>query len=58
MEPIRFADILFVFLTLVITLTILWFVNKARSKSKLATEASQAKSNETVTSAKKDAEQQ
>lgn len=34
MEPIRFADILFVFVTLVITFTILWMVNKAKTKSK------------------------
>ena len=33
MEPIRFADILFVFLTLVITFIILWLVNKARKKA-------------------------
>lgn len=38
MEPIRFADILFIFLTLVITFTILWFVNKARRKPEQATE--------------------
>lgn len=48
MEPIRFADILFVFLTLVITFTILWLVNKARSKSKISTEDSQFESRETV----------
>ncbi len=32
MEPFRFADFLFIFLTLVITCTILWFVNKAKAK--------------------------
>jgi len=32
MEPIRFADIFFVFLTLVITFSILWMVNRARHK--------------------------
>ena len=38
MEPIRFADVLFVFLTLVITFAILWFVNKAKKKSKITTD--------------------
>jgi len=32
MKPFSFADILFIFLTLVITITILWFVNKAKRK--------------------------
>ncbi len=41
MEPIRFADILFVFLTLVITFAILWQVNKSKNKSKMATEDKQ-----------------
>ncbi len=34
MKPFSFADILFLFLTLVITFTILWFVNKAKGKRK------------------------
>ncbi|MCK4502200.1 MAG: hypothetical protein KAU22_04135 [Desulfuromonadales bacterium] len=33
MEPIRFADILFVFLVLVITFSILWLVHKSRNKT-------------------------
>jgi len=33
MEPIRFADILFVFVTLAITFAILWMVKKAKTKS-------------------------
>ncbi|MFK5927008.1 MAG: hypothetical protein QM483_10300 [Desulfuromusa sp.] len=41
MEPIRFADILFIFLTLVITFTILWFVNKAKRKQRGSTEVIQ-----------------
>ena len=41
MEPIRFADILFVFLTLVITFAILWQVNKAKKKSNITTEECQ-----------------
>jgi len=32
MQPFTFADILFLFLTLIITFTILWFVNKAKGK--------------------------
>jgi H+/Cl- antiporter ClcA len=32
MKPFSFADILFLFLTLLITFTILWFVNKAKGK--------------------------
>ncbi|MCK5912517.1 MAG: hypothetical protein KAG12_01470, partial [Desulfuromusa sp.] len=42
MEPIRFADVLFVFLTLVITFAILWLVNKAKKKSKVTTEDNSA----------------
>lgn len=41
MEPIRFADILFVFLTLVITFAILWQVNKSKNKSKITTKDNQ-----------------
>ena len=55
MEPIRFADILFVFLTLVITFTILWMVNKAKRKSEITTEDSQSGSTETVVPDKEDA---
>ena len=51
MEPIRFADILFVFLTLVITFAILWLVNKAKKKSKLTAGDNSA---EIVTPAEKD----
>lgn len=47
MEPVRFADILFIFVTLVITFTILWMVNKAKTKSK---KDSPLKTNETVVS--------
>jgi len=50
MEPIRFADILFIFLTLVITFTILWFVNKARRKPEQTTDENQSESSETVDS--------
>ncbi len=32
MEPVRFADILFIFLTLLITFAILWVVNQKRNK--------------------------
>jgi hypothetical protein len=32
MNPFSIADFLFLFLTLLITFTILWFVNKARGK--------------------------
>lgn len=38
MKPFSFADILFLFLTLVITFTILWFVNKAKEKGSKASE--------------------
>jgi len=48
MEPIRFADILFIFITLVITFTILWMVNKGKSKPKQTTEESQSGSSEKV----------
>jgi hypothetical protein len=34
MEPVRFADVLFTFLTLAITFAVLWGVNKVRSQSK------------------------
>ncbi len=48
MEPIRFADVLFVFLTLIITFAILWQVNKAKRKSRISADASQPESDETV----------
>ena len=44
MKPFSFADILFLFLTLVITFTILWLVNKAKGKSRGTTEDRQSKS--------------
>jgi len=44
MEPFRFADILFIFLTLLITFTILWFVNKAKGTRGKSTENSQSES--------------
>ena len=56
MEPIRFADILFVFLTLVITFAILWQVNKAKQKSKKSTEENQSRSDETAVPDKKEGE--
>ena len=34
-EPVRFADILFTFLTLATTFSILYLVNRVRNKSKL-----------------------
>jgi Na+-transporting methylmalonyl-CoA/oxaloacetate decarboxylase gamma subunit len=34
MVPFSFADFLFLFLTLLITFTILWFVNKAKEKGR------------------------
>ncbi len=34
MEPVRFADILFIFLTLTITFAILWLVNRVRNNDK------------------------
>jgi hypothetical protein len=52
MEPIRFADILFIILTLVITFIILWFVHKAKTKSNKTTKESQSGTSETVDSAK------
>ncbi len=33
MEPIRFADILFVSLVLLVTFAILWMVNKSKNKA-------------------------
>ncbi len=33
-EPVRFADVLFTLLTLAITFSILYLVNKVRNKSK------------------------
>ena len=48
MEPIRFADILFIFLTLVITFAILWQVNKGKRKSRIVVDDSQSEPNETV----------
>lgn len=54
MEPIRFADILFIFLTLVITFAILWFVNKAKRKPEQTTENNQSESSETVGSDKQE----
>jgi len=54
MEPIRFADILFIFLTLVITFAILWLVNKAKNKSKIVTAENQPGSSESVTAAKEE----
>lgn len=44
MKPFTFADILFLFLTLVITFTILWFVNKAKEKGRETTENIQSES--------------
>ncbi|MDA3903608.1 MAG: hypothetical protein PF441_09205 [Desulfuromusa sp.] len=52
METIRFADILFIFLTLVITFAILWMVNKAKKKPKQTTEESQSDSKEKINSDK------
>ena len=42
MEPVRFADVLFTFLTLAITFAILWGVNKVRSRSKQAPDVTTA----------------
>jgi hypothetical protein len=55
MEPIRFADILFVFITLLITFTILWMVNKAKTKSKKTTEDSPLGPSEAVVPENNDA---
>ena len=38
MEPVRFADVLFTFLTLAITFAVLWGVNKVRNQSKQSPE--------------------
>lgn len=38
MEPVRFADILFILLTLIITCVILWMVNKAKKTPKKSAE--------------------
>ena len=54
MEPIRFADILFVFLTLVITFAILWQVNKAKRKSKETTGNTQSKTSDTIVTERED----
>lgn len=54
MEPIRFADILFIFITLVITFAILWMVNKAKNRSNKTSESSPTRSSETGVSAKED----
>ncbi len=48
MKPFSFADILFIFLTLVITLTILWFVNKAKRKGGRTEENTQSESKGTA----------
>ncbi|WP_321371670.1 hypothetical protein [uncultured Desulfuromusa sp.] len=48
MEPIRFADILFILITLVITFSILWMVNKGKNKTKKTADPSQPKSDETI----------
>jgi len=42
MEPVRFADVLFTFLTLAITFAVLWGVNKVRSQSKQAADVTVA----------------
>ena len=42
MEPVRFADVLFTFLTLAITFAVLWGVNKVRSQSKQAPDVTAA----------------
>lgn len=55
MEPIRFADILFVFITLVITFAILWQVDKARRKSRKTTEDRQSEPNEAIATDKEGA---
>ena len=47
MKPFSFADILFLFLTLVITFTILWLVNKAKEKGRETTENIQSESADT-----------
>ncbi|GEM_PF-3051851 len=44
MEPVRFADVLFTFLTLAITFAVLWGVNKVRSQSKQAEDVTAADS--------------
>ncbi|SEA74291.1 hypothetical protein SAMN05660420_03018 [Desulfuromusa kysingii] len=48
MEPIRFADILFILVTLSITFAILWMVNKAKKKSPEGTQTNQSESPETT----------
>ena len=50
MEPIRFADILFVFLVLLITFSILWLVN--RTKDKTGTTDDNSTDESSVTAAK------
>ena len=48
MEPVRFADILFIFITLLITFAILWMVNMSKTKVSKTTEESQSEVCETV----------
>jgi len=55
MEPVRFADILFIFITLVITFAILWMVNKSKTKAPKTTEESQSGVSETVVPDNKEA---
>ncbi len=54
MEPFRFADILFIFLTLVITLTILYFVNKAKVKGREAKENTPSEPKDTAVAEEKE----
>jgi hypothetical protein len=52
MEPVRFADILFILITLVITFAILWLVNKSKRKPETTTGSNQTESSDAVFSAK------
>ena len=48
MKPFSFADFLFLFLTLLITFTILWFVNKAKGKHSETTQKVQSETEVTA----------
>ncbi len=48
MKPFSFADVLFLFLTLLITFTILWLVNKAKGKRSETKEDTQGKTTSDV----------
>jgi len=48
MEPVSFADILFIFITLAITFAILWMVNKSKTKAPKTTEEGQSGPSATV----------